>query len=332
MILAGDVGGTKTRLALYTAPGASPREPAREHRATSRDYASLDELALEFLGQDRGHVRLAVFGIAGPVVENRTETTNLPWTLDGDRLADRLGCEHVWLLNDLETTGWGLASLGDSEQRTLQRGAVARGNRALIAAGTGLGEGVLVWDGETHRATPSEGGHCDFGPRDPLEDELHLWLRARYGHVSYERILSGAGLADVYRFLADTGRGHANADVAARFASEADPAPVVSDAALDGSCDRAALALDRWIRVYGAEAGNVALKALALNGVWIAGGIAPRVAPAFDDRFTEAFRDKGRLRPLLESIPVRLVLDDRVALWGAAAYARTRATAVTRPV
>jgi glucokinase len=202
----------------------------------------------------------------------------------------------------------------------------------LIAAGTGLGEGVLVWDGETHRPTPSEGGHCDFGPRDALEDELHLWLRARYGHVSYERILSGAGLADVYRFLADTGRGHANADVAARFASEADPAPVVSDAALDGSCDRAALALDRWIRVYGAEAGNVALKALALNGVWIAGGIAPRVAPAFDDRFIEAFRDKGRLRPLLESIPVRLVLDDRVALWGAAAYAMTRATPVTRPV
>jgi len=332
VILAGDVGGTKTRLALYAAAGAAPRAPVREHRATSRDYASLDSLALEFLGQDRGQVSLAVFGIAGPVVEKRTETTNLPWTLDGDRLAERLGCERVWLLNDLETTGWGLPALGESEQRTLQRGTAARGNRALIAAGTGLGEGVLVWDGETHRPTPSEGGHCDFGPRDAVEDELHLWLRARYGHVSYERVLSGAGLADVYRFLADTGRGRANADVAARFAEEADPSPVVSDAALLGTCERSALALDRWIRVYGAEAGNLALKALAVNGVWIAGGIAPRVAAAFDERFVEAFRDKGRLRPLLEAMPVRLVLDDRVALWGAAVYALTRATPVTRPV
>ena len=327
MILAGDVGGTKTRLALYS-PGASPRAPVREHRAASRDYASLEDLILEFLGRDRGRVSGAVFGVAGPVVENRTETTNLPWSLSGRTLGERVDGAAVVLLNDLEATGWGLAVLGGQELRTIQRGVPAHGNRALIAAGTGLGEGILVWDGATHRPTASEGGHSDFGSRDPLEDELNVWLRARYGRVSYERILSGAGLAELYRFLSETGRGSASREVAARFLSDPDPASVVSAAALDGSCERAALALDRWVRVYGAEAGNLALTALAVNGVFIGGGIAPRVAPAFErGGFIVAFRSKGRLGPLVEKIPVHLVLDDRAALWGAAACALARAGA-----
>ncbi len=321
MILAGDVGGTKTRLALY-APGASARAPEREQRLPSREFDSLEALVRVFIGSSRVALSRAVFGIAGPVVGNRTETTNLPWTLDGASLGRAIGCPHVTLLNDLETTGWGLSMLAASEQRTLQAGVAEPGNRAMIAAGTGLGEGVLVWDGVTHRPTPSEGGHADFGPQDALEDALNVWLRARHGHVSYERVLSGPGLADVYRFLADAGHARANDDVAARFAADPDPAGVVSAAALDGSCERATLALDRWLRIYGAEAGNLALKSLAVNGVFVGGGIAPRVAAAFGRAgFIEAFRRKGRLSPVLERIPIYLVLDDRAALWGAAVVA-----------
>jgi len=326
VILAGDVGGTNTRLALY-APDAAPRAALREHRAPSREYPTLDQLLLEFVGPDRGRVTTAALGIAGPVVDNRTETTNLPWTLDGEALGETLDGARVTLLNDLEATGWGIGTLAARDLQVLQPGEPSPGNRALIAAGTGLGESLLVWDGTAHRPTASEGGHTDFGPRDALEDELNLWLRAKYGRVSYERVLSGPGLADLYRFLADTRRGHASDDVARRFAADPHPATVVSAAALDGSCERAALALDRWIRVYGAEAGNLALKALAVNGVFVAGGIAPRVAPAIrSGGFLEAFRSKGRLTPVVEKIPVSLVLDDRVGLWGAAAYAIAHAT------
>ncbi len=321
MILAGDVGGTKTRLALYS-PDASPRAPLREHRVLSHDYPTLEAAALEFLGSDRARLTAAAFGIAGPVVENRSETTNLPWTLDGATIGRQLGGTPVQLLNDLETTALGLPHLKATELRVVQSGRPARGNRALIAAGTGLGEALILWDGAAHRPSASEGGHVDFAARDALEDELNVWLRDKYGRVSYERVLSGAGLADLYRFLGATSRGAETPEMAQRFASAADPAAVVSAAALDGSCERAALALDRWVRVYGAEAGNLALKALAVDGVFIGGGIAPRVASAIcSASFTEAFRDKGRLTPLLENIPVHLILDDRAALWGAAAFA-----------
>ena len=325
VILAGDVGGTKTRLALYS-PHASPRAPLREHRAASRDYPSLEALVLEFLGPDRGHVTRAALGIAGPVVDNRVDTTNLPWKMAGAALGEQLGGAPVRLLNDLEATGWGLAHLEASELRQLQAGRPAPGNRALIAAGTGLGEAILAWDGVEHRPSASEGGHVDFAARDPLEDELSLWLRARYHRVSYERVLSGQGLADLYRFLCETGRGHESPEMARRFAAAADPAAVVSAAALDGSCERAAMALDRFVRIYGAEAGNLALKALAVNGLYVGGGIAPRVALAIESgAFMQSFCDKGRLSPVLAVIPVHLILDDRTALWGAASYAMTDA-------
>ena len=325
MILAGDVGGTKTRLALYS-PDATPRTPLREHRALSRDYASLTAIALEFLGADRGRVTSAAFGIAGPVVRNRSETTNLPWTLDGDEIGQKLGGVQVRLLNDLEATGWGLACLEANELRVIQQGRPAPGNRALIAAGTGLGEALLVWDGVSHVPIASEGGHVDFAARDTFEDELNLWLRNEYRHVSYERILSGRGLVDLYRFLTVTGRGSEPSDMQQRFASGADPAAVISSAALDGSSERARIALDHWVRAYGAEAGNLALKALAVNGVFVGGGIAPQVASFIcSEEFTEAFRSKGRLTPVLQDIPVHLVLDDRAALWGAAAFAMSHA-------
>jgi glucokinase len=321
VILAGDVGGTKTRLALY-ADGGSPRAPLREHRAASRDFRSLEELVLQFLGPDRVSVATAAFGIAGPVVDNRCDTTNLPWTLDGGAIGGSLAGARVRLLNDLAATGLGVPLLADGETETLQAGLPARGNRAVIAAGTGLGEGILVWDGVRHVPSPSEGGHTDFGPRDAFEDELNLWLRARYGHTSYERILSGPGLADLYRFLRETGRGAEPDEVAARFDADPDPAQVVTAAATGGGCERAAIALDRWLTIYGAEAGNLALKALAVGGVYVGGGIAPKVARALRaGGFLAAFRDKGRLAPVVGRMPVHLIRDDRAALWGAAAFA-----------
>jgi glucokinase len=329
VILAGDVGGTKTRLALFS-PDGTPRTPVFERDVASRDYPSLEALVLEFMAAASGKATFAAIGIAGPVVQNRVEATNLPWLIDGTVLGARLGAPCV-LLNDLAATGWGIEHVAPTEIESLQVGVPSPGNRALIAAGTGLGEALLIWDGARHVPVASEGGHADLAARDPVEDEFVVWLRAKYGHVSYERVLSGHGLADIYRFLSDTGRGAEPGDFGARFRADADPARVVTAGALDGSCERAGLALERFVAIYGAEAGNLALKAFAVDGVYIGGGIAPRIAPALRrGAFARAFNDKGRLSPVLTKIPIRLILDDRAALWGAAAFAF--ATARSAPV
>jgi len=320
MILAGDVGGTKTLLALFDGPG-DPRKPARHRRFESRGHGSLGDLVKTFLNESGARPVRAAFGIAGPVVENRTEATNLPWTIDGAQLGRALDAE-VTLLNDLEATARGVRFLADREVAWVHAGRARAGHRALIAAGTGLGEALLVHRDGTWHPAASEGGHADFGPRDPLEDALCGWLRARYGRVSYERILSGPGLADLYRFLSETGHGEATAEFEARFRVADDPAAEVTRAALDGSCGRAKLALERFVSVYGAEAGNLALKAFAVGGVYVGGGIAPRILDALrSTTFSDAFHDKGRMKPLLEQIPVGVILDDRAALWGAASVA-----------
>jgi len=322
MILAGDVGGTKTLVALYD-EDASPRRPRLEARRVSREAASLEALVSEFLATSGAQrPRRAVFGVAGPVVNNRCETTNLPWVVSGDALSAALGGAEVLLMNDLEAAGCGIAILGAGDLDFLQRGERAEGNRVLIAAGTGLGECVMVWARGRHRPVASEGGHADWAPNDALEDELLAWLRARYGHVSAERVLSGHGLADLYRFLSETGRGAEPPGVAERFAAASDPAAIVTEAALDGSCERAQLALRKWAEVYGAEAGNLALSGLAIGGVFVGGGIAPRIPGALHDgHFVRAFNAKGRMKPLLERMPVAILLDARTGLWGAAAVA-----------
>jgi glucokinase len=325
MILAGDVGGTKTHLALFD-EGASARRPVLDRKLPSRSASTFRELVDRFLAEAGARPRRAVFGIAGPVVENRVETTNLPWTIAGDELGDAMGGVQVRLLNDLEATAHGVLMLEGEQLDVLQRGTPHAGNRALIAAGTGLGEALLVRRDGGWVPTASEGGHADFASRDPFEDELGLWLRARYGRVSYERVLSGPGLADLYRFLRETGRGEEPDAVRARFDAAPDPAVVVTESALDGSCARARLAVEHFVAVYGAEAGNLALKALAVGGVYVGGGIAPRLRPFIRERgFVHAFNTKGRLTPVLEKIPVSLVLDPQTALWGAAAVALDRA-------
>jgi glucokinase len=326
VFLAGDVGGTKTHLALFR-PGDSPRSPVLDRKLPSGDHASLEDLVRDFLAAAPGRPARVVLGIAGPVVANRAAATNLPWTVDGAALSRALEGADVTLLNDLTATAWGLGVLAPAELEVLQPGDPARGNRGLVAAGTGLGQALLIPDGDGWTPAPSEGGHADFGPRDALEDELCGWLRERYGHVSWERVLSGPGLADLYRFMSATGRGDEPAAFARAFAAAPDPAAAVTEGARSGACGRARLTLERFASLYGAEAGNVALKFLAVGGVFVGGGIAPRILPFLrDGRFRDAFLAKGRLGPVLERIPVSVILDDRAALWGAAVVALGRAS------
>ncbi|OGF13062.1 MAG: glucokinase [Candidatus Eisenbacteria bacterium RBG_16_71_46] len=321
MILAGDIGGTKTHLALFE-EGGSARRPRLDRKLPSREFPSLIEAARSFLRDAPEPPTRAVFGIAGPVVDNRCEATNLPWHVDGDKVGAALGGIEVALMNDLETTAHGLELLGPRDLETLNPGTARPGNRALIAAGTGLGEAFLLGGGRRWRPSASEGGHSDFAPRNPLEDELNLWLRAKHGRVSYERILSGRGLAEVYRFLAATRRGDEPEAFARAFAGAEDPAAMVTAAALDGSCERARLAAETFLGVYGAEAGNLALKFFAVGGVFVGGGIAPKMLPLMrDGGFARAFCDKGRLSALVRDIPMSVVLDAQTALWGAAAVA-----------
>jgi len=324
MILAGDIGGTKADLALFE-PGGDPRHPHLGGRIPTREHASLGALVESFLDGARERPERAVFGIAGPVKDNRCEATNLPWLVDGNALGEHLGA-RVTLINDLTSTAWGIPQLAPNDLEILHPGTPADATRALIAAGTGLGESIIARAEDAWIAVPSEGGHTDFAPRTPLEDELLLWLRAKYSRVSYERVLSGPGIADLYRFMTDTGRGNEPPEIGRRFASAPDPAVVVTETANDGSCERSRLVFETFVDIYGAEAGNLALKALALGGVYVGGGIAPRILAFLrDGRFVRGFQDKGRLTPVLEHIPLAVILDPRTSLWGAASYAVTHA-------
>lgn len=320
VILAGDIGGTKAQLALFP-PGADARSPSAEERLPTHGSPSLDAIIREFLTRTGAKPTRMVFGIAGPVADNRCITTNLPWQVDGAAMSAEFGAP-VTLLNDLESTAWGLSTLRADDLSVLQKGDDLAGNRCLIAAGTGLGEAIIAWDGSRWLPMASEGGHCDFAARDKLEDELLHWLRARYGRVSYERVLSGPGLADLYRFFRETRRGDEPSEIAMRFDHADQPAAIVTETALDGSCERARLTLERFVEIYGAEAGNLALKALSLGGAYVGGGIAPKILSAIErGGFLRAFFEKGRLSPLLARMPLAVVLDQKTAVWGAAAHA-----------
>jgi glucokinase len=288
----------------------------------TRDFPSLEALVHAVLESGGARPTGAVFGIAGPVVNNRCEATNLPWHMAGDSMSAALGGIPVTLLNDLVTTAWGLGELAAEDLQFLQPGESVAGNRALIAAGTGLGEALLVRDGARWIPCASEGGHADFASRQPLEDELLRWMRERHPRVSYERVLSGPGLADLHRFHRDRGLGAEPAEFARAFDEAPDPASFVAHGALEGGCERARLALEMFCDLYGAEAGNLALKALAVGGVFVGGGIAPKILPFLTGgRFMRAFRDKGRLAPLLARVPVAVILDESTSLWGAARVA-----------
>jgi glucokinase len=281
MILAGDIGGTNTRLALFD---GSPTKPATIEVFPSRDHSGLEELLRAFRAQHSETIEAASFGIAGPVRNGRSKTPNLPWVVDSASLAEVLGLQSVDLVNDLEANAYGIAVLGPQDLAVLHPGAPdAGGNRALISAGTGLGEAGLLAEGNVYRPYPSEGGHCDFAPRDETEIHLLQHLMARFGHVSFERVLSGPGLYNIYQFFRDTGRAEEPTWLAEEI-REHDPSTVISQHGLKGSCELCVKTLDLFVSFYGAEAGNLALKAMATGGIFIGGGIAPRYCPSFESR------------------------------------------------
>ncbi len=320
MILAGDIGGTKTLLALYEGSRGALSQVREE---TFRSGAALSLEAILGLFLRRGSpapLQAACFAVAGPVIDGRCKTTNLPWELDETQLGAALHT-RVKLVNDLEGAAYGLLSIGPDELEVLQPAVKRQGNVALIAAGTGLGEAVLVRVGERHQVIASEGGHADFAPRGDLEMALLGYLRKEYGHVSYERLLSGPGLHNIYRFLRDSGYAVESTWLKERMAT-GDPSAVISEAALSVGDPLCAATLDLFVSIYGAEAGNLALKSLALGGVFVAGGIAPKILPKLrNGSFVNAFSDKGRLAGLMRSLEVSVVLNPRVALIGAATVA-----------
>ena len=354
MILAGDIGGTKTNLALYDWT-AERSEPLRLESFHSRDYTSLDAILQEFLepptqpallegleAAESGRAQeaakpteqmklaAACFGIAGPVIDNYSRTTNLPWVVDGASIAKQFDIPRVQLLNDLEATAYGILLLRPDEIEVLNPGVPPKKRQALalIAAGTGLGEAILFWDGKSYRPMPSEGGHTDFAPNNDNEIELLRYLRSQYLHVSYERLLSGPGLHAIYEYLRDTKKNEPT--WLAEKIKAGNPAAEIAEAGLKGQAEIAKQTLDLFASVYGAEAGNLALKALALDGVYIGGGIAPKLIEKLKDgSFMKAFTNKGRYKRLMANMPVKVVMNQHAALLGAASVAGALSRAQT---
>ena len=316
-VVAGDIGGTKTRLALVEVNGTRLRIE-REISYPSRDFASFDALLADFL-KDTQVPAQAAFGIAGPVQGRAVRTTNLPWYIEADALQQRFGFKVCTLLNDLESIAYGLSALGTEDLLTLQQGELnACGNAAVIAAGTALGEAGLYWDGRQYQPYATEGGHTSFSPQNDLEMDLLRYLQRLYGHVSWERVVSGMGLLDLYNFLRDYRKSAVPNWLNEEMRSGV-PAAAISRAALDGSDDICIETMDIFVRLYGAEAGNLALKSMSRGGLYVGGGIAPKILPLLQrGTFMEAFLDKGRLRYVLEAMPVRVILNERTALYGPA--------------
>ncbi len=322
VLLAGDIGGTKTALAIFSSEDG-PRVPLAEATFHSADYPSLDAIARAFLNQAHLSVERACFGVAGPVVAGRAVLTNLPWVLDERDLQRALGLSSVRLLNDLEALANAVPLLGPADVHPLQAGeAVSGGAIAVIAPGTALGEAFLTWEGSRYRAHPSEGGHTDFGPSNALEIELLKFLQQRYDHVSYERICSGLGLPNIYAYLKESRGGEEPAWLTQQLTSTDDPTPVIIAAALgEAPCDLCVATLNTFVSILGAEAGNLALKVLATGGVYVGGGIPPRILRVLDDgRFVQAFQRKGRQADLLKRMPVHVILNPKVGLLGAARH------------
>ena len=333
MILAGDVGGTKVHLALYDFAGGR-LHPIRDQKFPAHQFSSLDDVVNKFLSGDadtpqthRADILASCFGVPGPVRDGRLKLTNLPWTLDCREISKALGIQHVFLINDLEANGYGIPELADDKIFTLHAGDdPAIGHRGLIAAGTGLGQALLIWDGKQHRPIASEGGHCDFAARSNREIALLDYLphySQRPRQLGARRLRSWH--QERLRVPARRRRYQRTSWLRDRMKAE-DPNAVIGQCAEDGSSSLCFETMKTFVSAYGAETGNIALKVLATGGMYLGGGIAPKILKTLQNGFfTQAFLDKGRLSPLLQSIPVRVILDDTCALLGAAAYAEARA-------
>ncbi|MEO8737726.1 MAG: glucokinase [Edaphobacter sp.] len=337
MILAGDVGGTKVHLALYNFEGGKLR-CIREQKFPAHEFSTLDAVVNQFLTprddgdqSEKQQIAAACFGIPGPVRGGRITLTNLPWKLDVHDLQKSLDIEHIFLINDLEANAYGIPELAPDMICTLHpANSASVGHRGLISAGTGLGEALLIWDGKHHRPIPSEGGHCDFAPRTDREVALLQYLRRTVkGHISFERVVSGLGIKNIYAYLREVEEFDEPEWLRERLAAE-DPNAVIGECAAEGSSSICFETMEIFSAAYGAEAGNVALKVLAMGGIYLGGGIVPKILKTLQNgAFTQAFLDKGRLSPLLQCIPVRVILDDTCALLGAAAYAEARASEIS---
>lgn len=362
-ILAGDIGGTRARFAILEPTG---KKVLHQEVLESRTFDSFEAVLVRFLegarakGKTDGKLAAASFGIAGPVVDQRVKTTNLPWVIDAATVSDEFGIPRVSLLNDLVAVGLGALAAPASKLQSIHLGnpRVRGGNVAVIAAGTGLGEAAFVWDGTTHVACATEGAHVDFAPRTPVEVELWRLLARDYGHVSYERVASGSTISVLYMFFVRDQRVPESKAAASYVARAEDPNVAVVELATKGTSEAAMRAVELWSSVYGAEAGNLALKSLATSGVFLCGGVSASLASVLADGlparrkraqkrgghsrgaskaapaaspFIEAFLDKGRMRPLLETVPIAVCTEPLAGLFGAAAHAAKQAAAKLEP-
>lgn len=317
-ILAGDIGGTHTRLALFRLEDGKACVSV-EKIYPSRDYPGLEEIVRDFVRDQGAEITAAAFGIAGPVLQGRATVSNLPWIVESAKLAQALGLASVALINDLEAHGYGIDGLEPGDLVALNAGTSLEGNAAIIAAGTGLGEAGLFWDGVRRHPFACEGGHADFAPTNDLQARLYQYLAGKFGHVSYERVLSGPGLKNIYDFLRDTATEPEPDWLQQELRSSADPSALISRLGLESKAAICERSLDVFVAVLGAEAGNLALRFFAAGGVYLSGGIAPRILPKLQEApFLTAFLAKGRMRPLLEKVPVRVITNDKVGLIGAA--------------
>jgi glucokinase len=318
-VLVGDIGGTKTALGLAkTHRDRVELDGTRQY--PSADFASLDEIVRRYLDETGAVCRFAAFAIAGPVRERRSQATNLPWELDADAMEQALGFAGVALLNDLEATAWGLAALEPADLAEIHPGEPALGNACVVAAGTGLGEAGLFWDGLRHQPFATEGGHADFAPADALDCALHEFLKQRFGRVSWERVVSGLGIRNLYDFLSEW-RGIESPPALCEAIATGDAAAAIAAAASERICPVCTETMALFFRLYGREAGNMALKQMALGGVYLGGGIAPKNLDALrSSAFLEGFFDKGRLEPLMRAMPVRVIVQPNTPLMGAARF------------
>lgn len=322
MLLAGDIGGTKTVLGVFSADSGA-RRPLVERIYPSAEYASLEDIVVSFVQEVALPIDAAVFGVAGPVIQGRAEITNLPWEMDELHLAHTLGVRRAKLINDLDAIANAVPHLAAEDIHTLIPGsAVPGGAIAVIAPGTGLGEAFLIWDGMKYCAQASEGGHASFAPIDELQIKMLSYLIGKMGHVSFERVCSGIGIPNIYDYLRASGAAEEPAWLREQLDLVKDPTPIIVNAGLDTKrqCPLCELTLDVFISILGSEAGNLALKVFATGGVFIGGGIPPRIVNRLDhnEQFTEAFREKGRFSDVLSQVPVQLIMHPRVALVGAA--------------
>ena len=330
-VLAGDIGGTKSILSLYRTRGDDPEQSHFEsvHKTVypSARFSHFSDLVETFLAEVAPlRPSHACLGIAGPILDQRCQATNLPWVIDAKALAAAEGFDDVYLLNDLEAAAHGMLHLDDDEWVELNPRARPRdGHAAVIAAGTGLGEAILAWDGNRHIVLPTEGGHCDFGPNSVLEDKLLVYLRERFGgHVSIERILAGDGFGNLYDFLRESGHARPDPAIEAEMVGQ-DRNAVISRHGLQGDDALCRAAMRLFVRIYGSETGNLALKCLPRGGIYIGGGIGPRIRPALESgEFMRGYLDKGRMARAIEDIPLRLALNPEAALLGAAHMALSR--------